>query len=163
MTERKTLYLVRHAKSDWPRAGLTDFDRPLNSRGLRDAPEMGRRMKQRGVSPEVIVCSPAKRTIQTLELLDFGVEHIVFEERIYSASIGAMLDIIHSLDDGCRSAMLVGHNPTMTQLVGWLSGANIGDMPTCAVATIELGSGQWKDVGTCAAQLLNFDYPRKMG
>jgi phosphohistidine phosphatase len=113
--------------------------------------------------PETIACSPAKRAVQTLELLDLGVEHIVFEERIYSASIGAMLDIVQSLDDGCRSAMLVGHNPTMTQLVGWLSGANIGNMPTCSVATIELASKHWKDAGTCAAQLLDFDYPRKMG
>ena len=163
MANGKILYLVRHAKSSWSNANLADFDRPLNNRGLRDAPEMGNRIKTRNTLPEIIACSPAKRATQTLEHLDLGIEHVVFEERIYGSSIGALLDVIHSLDDHLGSAMLIGHNPAMSLLAGWLSGVHIDNMPTCAVATIELDTGHWKDAGTCPAKLLDFDYPKKTG
>ena len=163
MSNCKILYLVRHAKSSWSDASLTDFDRPLNHRGLHDAPEMGQRMKKRNALPEIIVCSPAKRAVQTLELFDLGVEHIVFEGQIYNSSIGGMLDIIRALDDHYHSAMLVGHNPTMTQLAGWLSGVHIDNMPTCAIATLELSTQHWKNAGSYAAQLLDLDYPGKKG
>jgi phosphohistidine phosphatase len=155
----KTLYLVRHAKSDW-HAGKSDFDRPLNKRGRRDAPEMGRRLKDRGQRPDVIVCSPAKRALQTFELLDLGVE-AVFDESIYEASTGDLLDIVQAIDNRHGSAMLIGHNPSMTWLAGLLSGVRIDGMPTCSVATIELDSCRWEQAGACAATLVSLDYPKK--
>lgn len=156
----KTLYLVRHAKSDW-HSGETDFERTLNKRGLRDAQEMGQRLKNSGSLPERILCSPAKRAVQTLERLDLGIETIAFKENIYEASTGDLLNLVQSVDDSCNAAMLIGHNPAMTWLATMLSGVGIQGMPPCSVITIQLDSNHWKSAGACPAELLNFDHPLK--
>ncbi|MDF7826642.1 histidine phosphatase family protein [Pontiellaceae bacterium B12227] len=156
----KTLYLVRHAKSDW-NTGESDFERPLNKRGQRDAPEMGQRIKDAGSLPEQILCSPARRAVQTLESLDLGIKAVLFKEKIYEASTGDLLDLVQSLDDSCGSAMLIGHNPAMTWLATLLSGVRIEGMPTCSILTIRLDSDHWKSAGACPATLLHFDYPKK--
>ncbi len=161
MTDGKTLYLARHAESSWSGTDLSDVDRSLNERGFRDAPEMGRRLKARGPLPEIILCSPAKRAMQTLEKLDLGIENVVFDEGLYEASTGGLLDIIQSLENRCGSAMLIGHNPAMTWLASRLSGTRIDSMPTCAIATIKLASTHWGKAGSCTATLQNFDYPEK--
>ena len=88
MGDHKILYLVRHAKSSWSAADLSDFDRPLNKQGLHDAPEMGQRLKARGSLPGIIRCSPAKRAMMTLESMNMGIEPVVFDEHIYGASTG---------------------------------------------------------------------------
>ncbi len=161
----KHLYLVRHAKSSWTDMSLSDFDRPLNTRGLRDAPEMGRRLKVKGISPDTIVCSPARRTRQTLELIlaELGgtMDAVLFDENIYEASAEALLQILQSLPDDCSSAMLVGHNPSIGWLAQELSDSRIDRMPTCAIAAIELETGRWNEISTCAARLIDFDYPKK--
>lgn len=157
----KTLYLMRHAKSNWSAAGLSDFDRPLNEQGFRDAPEMGQRLKARGALPGIILCSPAKRAQQTLECMGLGIENVVFDERIYDASMGELLDIVQTLGNQYDSAMLVGHNPAMTWLINQLSGAGIHNMPTCAMAVIELDSSHWAKAGSCPTVLLDFDYPKE--
>jgi phosphohistidine phosphatase len=161
MNETKTLYLMRHAKSSWSAADLNDFDRPLNSRGLRDAPEMGRRLTDRGVRPGIILCSPAKRAVQTLEELNLDCGHIQYEECIYAASDRELLTLIRALSDRYRSAMLIGHNPSMSLLAGALSGAQIHNMSTCAVAAIRLEESLWARAGTGTGVLLDMDYPKK--
>jgi phosphohistidine phosphatase len=162
----KTLYLMRHAKSSWGDMTLGDFDRPLNERGQRDAPEMGRRLKKRDVKPEIILCSPARRTHQTVERLirELGgtMKAVQFDDRIYEADPETLLELIRSLPDTCSSAMLIGHNPSMGWLVNHLSDVRIEKMPTCAVATLELPSPNWKNTGTETARLLEFDYPKRM-
>lgn len=160
MSDHKTLYLVRHAKSSWSAADLSDFDRPLNKRGLRDAPEMGQRLKARGARPGIILCSPAKRAMMTLENMNLGVDHVVFDEHIYGASTGELLEIVHTLSNQHSSAMLIGHNPAMTWLATRLSGVQINNMPTCAIATISLDSDNWSKAGSCPAELLDFDFPK---
>ena len=161
MNKPKTLYLVRHAKSSWSAADLNDFDRPLNTRGLRDAPEMGRRLTARGVRPGIILCSPAKRAVQTLEQLNLDCGHVEYEERMYAASDRELLSLIRALNDRYRSAMLIGHNPAMSVLAGALSGAQIHSMPTCAVAAIRLDESLWARAGTGPGVLLDMDYPKK--
>ncbi|VGO19823.1 SixA phosphatase family protein [Pontiella sulfatireligans] len=160
MTDGKPLYLVRHAKSDW-HTGVDDFDRPLNKRGRRDAPEMGRRLKMRGVEPDIMVCSPAKRALETLELLNVPAQTLVYDETIYEASLSTLLEIVQSLDDGFDSAMLVGHNPGMSWLASQLSGVRIKNMPTCSIAAIRLDTHRWKAAGVCPGELADFDYPKK--
>lgn len=161
----KTLYLVRHAKSGWIDFGHSDFDRTLNQHGLHDAPEMGQRLKKRGVNPEIILCSPARRARQTAELLikEFGgtMDVVQFDDRIYEASIDALLDLIRDLPDTCASAMLIGHNPSIGCLAHQLSDVGIEQMPTCAIATLELPSSNWEDIGEEAARLLDFDHPKR--
>jgi phosphohistidine phosphatase len=161
----KTLYLMRHAKSSWADMSLGDFDRPLNQRGQRDAPEMGRRLKNRGVKPDIILCSPAQRARQTAGLLirelEGDMDDIQFDERIYEASLDTLLNLIRSLPEGCTSVMVIGHNPSMGWLANQLSGFQIEKMPTCAVAAFELASFSWRDMGAENARLLDFDYPGK--
>jgi len=161
MTDGKTLYLMRHAESSWSGTDLSDFVRPLNERGCHDAPEMGRRLKARRAVPEIVLCSPAKRAMQTLENLNLGIENVVFDERIYAASKGELLGIIQSLENRYGSAMLIGHNPAMAWLISQLSGTRIDSMPACAVATIELASTHWGKAGSCTTALQDFDYPEK--
>jgi phosphohistidine phosphatase len=161
----KTLYLVRHAKSGWMSMHHGDFDRTLNQRGLHEAREMGQRLKKRGASPEIILCSPAKRARQTAELLiqEFGdpMDIVQFDDRIYEASVDTLLDLIRSLPDTCASAMLIGHNPSIGGLANQLSDVGIEQMPTCAIATLELPSSNWKHTGKEAARLLDFDHPNR--
>ena len=161
MKAAKTLYLVRHAKSSWSHPDLSDFDRPLNKRGLHDAPEMGRRLKARHTIPELIICSPAQRAIATLEHMKLGVEEVVFDECVYGASPAELLNIIQSIRNRYPSAMLIGHNPAITLLAGRLSGRPIENMPTCSIVTIGLDSDLWSKAGACTAKLLDFDYPKK--
>lgn len=164
MNEEKTLYLVRHAKSDWNHPDLSDFERPLNPRGLRDAPAMGLRLKKLGVSPAVMVSSPARRAQQTTQLirqaLDFPVDRVVFNENIYEASVQTLLNIIQQLDDSVSSAMLIGHNPAMSELIRKLTGS-YAEMPTLGVATLRISSPEWSKTGSCPAVLEDFTYPKK--
>jgi phosphohistidine phosphatase len=163
----KTLYLVRHAKSSWVNPSYSDFDRPLNDRGQRDAPEMGRRMKRAARFPEIIICSPARRAVETLDLLnaELGVSTnaIFMQKRIYEASTETLLDIVRSIDDAHDSAMLVGHNPAMTWLASQLADTHIQNLPTCSIVTLRLNSNQWNDAGIAATELLNLDYPKNEG
>lgn len=161
MANGKILYLMRHAKSNWSGSDLSDFDRTLNARGFRDAPAIGQRLKARGVLPEIILCSPAKRAMQTLENMDLGIDNVVFDERIYEASMGELLNIIQSLENRYGSAMLIGHNPAMTWLANQLSGARVRSMSTCTIATIELDSTHWGNAASCPVKLMNYDSPDK--
>ncbi|MDH3981560.1 MAG: histidine phosphatase family protein [Kiritimatiellaceae bacterium] len=155
----KTLYLVRHAKSSWAENEQPDFERPLNHRGLRDAQKMGQRLKEQNAWPEIIVCSPATRAVQTLENLNLEIENVVFNKTVYEAEAVTLLTLIQSLDDQYESAMLIGHNPAITGLAGTLSGTRIENMPACAIATIQLTFNHWKKTGIRPAKLLNIDCP----
>jgi len=161
----KTLYLMRHAKSSWVNPSYTDFDRPLNERGQHDAPEMGRRLKEKGIRPDIVICSPARRAVETLDLVnaELGVPEnsIYMQKRIYEASTETLLELIQSQKDTYDSAMVVGHNPSMTWLAEGLTEATIQNLPTCSVVTISLDSNQWNKAGNCPAELLNLDYPKK--
>ncbi len=141
----KTLYILRHAKSSWDDHSLADFERPLNSRGLKAAPFVGSLMKERGFSPTAIVSSPAMRAKQTAELVReaTGIENdIVFNEHIYEASVGTLVSIISDLDNEVVFAMLVGHNPGAEGLVYYLTG-EVAPMPTAALVVIELNIDSW--------------------
>ncbi|WP_157006957.1 SixA phosphatase family protein [Agromyces laixinhei] len=145
----KTLVLMRHAKSSWDSPGLADHDRPLNERGREDAPRMGRRLMERGIEPAVIITSTAERARSTAALVagELGIptERIVADERLYAASVDTMLRVIRSLDDRLECAMLVGHNPEMTDLATRFS-RTIEAMPTAAIAVFSLEAASWADV-----------------
>jgi phosphohistidine phosphatase len=165
MPESKTLYLVRHAESNGPSSGQRDFDRILNRCGEHDAQELGRRLKIRGIQPDVIISSPARRAIQTSEFIvtELGIptDSIVFDETIYDASVASLIEIIQRLNDLHKSAMLIGHNPSISWLINQLTGQHIANAPTGSIATILISSTHWSDVRTIPAALLDFDYPKK--
>lgn len=143
----KTLFLLRHAKSSWDDPQLADYERPLNNRGRRAAPFMGKLMKEKGLVPDVILSSTAKRAWQTTELLkqaaDFKSE-ILFDERIYEASPGSLQQVVSEIGDH-NSAMLVGHNPGIEGFIRRLTNG-VEPMPTAALAVLDLSIDSWNQI-----------------
>ena len=164
-TTPKTLILVRHGKSSWADSDLTDHDRPLNKRGIEDAPRMARRLVKRGDLPEVIVTSSALRALETAKAfaskLEIETGAVLVEPKIYGAGVDQLIELIHGFDDAVRGVLLVGHNPTLTELSHRLTGEELGDLPTCAVVTLRVGSGSWRSVGRTRVDLVDLDYPKK--
>ena len=160
----KTLYLVRHAKSSWDNANQSDHDRPLNQRGERDAPRMGKRLRKRGDQPEVIISSSAVRALTTASILatalDYPTSDISIEERLYGAEPEDVLSIIGNLDDGIHCAMLVGHNPTFTALINALGRCDLDNVPTCGMAVLTFPIDSWKNMTTTQGTLVAFDFPK---
>ena len=145
----KELFLFRHAKSSWDDPTISDHDRPLNERGYRNAPEMGRRLSDRGVSPDVLISSTALRACTTAEIMagsiNFPKDQIVFDRTLYHASATELQEYIGGLDDSHFSVMLFGHNPGMTSLVSHLYGLALDNLPTCGVVYLKFSAESWAD------------------
>ena len=160
----KTLVLVRHAKSSWDDPTLADHDRPLNDRGRHDAPMMGRRLHERGFVADVILTSTATRAQATAEAiaseLGYDLNEIVTMPSLYRASPATMLATVAALDDAQGSAMLVAHDPGMSELATHLS-ADIERMPTCAVAEFTFDVATWREVPGAWPDTARFDSPRR--
>ena len=158
----KTLFLLRHAKSSWKEAELSDFDRPLNERGRRAAPFMGRLLRERGFAPELIISSTAKRARKTARLLTEGAQYevpVIFDDRIYEASSSTLLYVAGGVDNAISSLMLIGHNPGMEGAIRVLTG-QIEPMPTTAVAIIDLDIENWKEIAADHGSLKAIFRPR---
>jgi phosphohistidine phosphatase len=143
----KTLLLLRHAKSSWKDSALKDFDRPLNKRGLKAAPLIGKAMRKRKLQPDLIVSSTATRASQTTELvIEAGAltGELRYDERIYEASTVRLFEIICGIDKPVNSVMLVGHNPGFEELVAVLTDEN-SRMKTATLAVIELKVDDWNE------------------
>ena len=160
----KTLLLVRHAKSSWDVAGLDDFERPLNERGKKDAPEMAKRVKERNIRPDIFLSSSAKRAYKTAKLFakEFGVakSEIVLEKKLYGASITAFLEVVSQIDDKHESVILFSHNPGITEFANTLTNVHIDDMPTCSVFAVQSDAGKWSEFLKSDKLFLFFDYPK---
>ena len=143
---------------------MPDKDRPLNDRGKRDAPKMGKRLAKRDVRPELILSSPAMRALTTAEMiakkLDYKLKEIVVDDRLYPGDADEMLTIIHRLDNELEVVMLFGHNPALTDLAHRFS-SDIVHMPTCAVAKFKFTAKAWSSVGKSKLAKVALDYPRK--
>jgi len=154
--------LLRHAKSDWP--DVPDRDRPLAKRGRRDAPVIGRWLRDHGYLPEAVVCSAARRTQQTWELVARelgGSPSVTFEPRAYAASALTLLYLVRELPAAYRSALLIGHNPGMAELASNLAGLPDGEslrFPTAAVAVLEF-PGDWAGLAPGQARLRDYTTP----
>lgn len=160
----KTLILIRHAKSSWADHDLSDFDRPLNERGLRDTPRMGKRFKEKGITPDKLITSPANRALTTCtlfaETIEFPKQNIKTEERLYHADEEEILDIVQNLKEPDDVVILFGHNPGFTDFVNRLMNIRIDNVPTCGIVACKLPVKQWKDVAWHSGQLLFFDFPK---
>ena len=159
----KTLLLVRHAKAVPDAPPLPDRDRPLDERGLLDAPKMGKRLAQRDLKPDLIVTSPARRALTTAQLIgdEIGADRrdIAIDGRLYASSAGELLAVIRALDTTFDQVMLVGHNPEFTELAHRLSN-QITEMPTCAVAEFGFDIEAWSAVGDVAPSKVRLDEPK---
>lgn len=151
----KTLFLLRHAKSSWDDPDLSDFNRPLNKRGLKAAPKMGAVMRKRKLQPQLILSSPAARAKETTRLISEAAglkTEVRYEQGIYEASVGRLLKIVSQIDESVNTAMLVGHNPGFEELLAGLTSES-QRMPTAALACIELEVEKWSDVSTGSGKL----------
>lgn len=138
---------MRHAKSSWNNSDLADFDRPLNERGLEDAPLMGNVMYENQFQPDLIISSPAKRAKQTAILVRAAAQiekEIQYDEKIYEASSRRLLQIVSEQNDKLESLMLVGHNPGFEELLKNLTG-EFQTMPTATLAVIDLEIDSWSE------------------
>jgi phosphohistidine phosphatase len=160
----KTLTLVRHAKSSWKDTSLADRDRPLNKRGKRDAPEMGRRIAAAGVRPSLIVSSPAVRAWTTAKVIANAIgyprEFLQRDNALYLASADDILDVIVAQDPGFNSLMLVGHNPGFTAFANYLVPGLTNNLPTAGVVSVELDSDDWSLYERPDVKLLLYDFPK---
>lgn len=161
----KTLYLLRHAKSSWDNPDLKDFERPLSERGLRDAPRMGERFVEKGHELQCIISSPAVRAKTTAKLfaeaIGFSADEIASNPELYFAGTGMFLKAASLLDDECSSAMLVGHNPAITDFANLMANADIDNIPTAGLVELRIDLQSWSDIETGMAELIDFDYPKK--
>jgi phosphohistidine phosphatase len=151
----RTLLLLRHAKSSWDDPSLRDFDRPLNKRGLKAAPLIGRFMLKRDVRPGLVISSPAKRAKKTARLVAESAQlpsKPRFDERIYEASAVQLLEVVSEIEDQAEEVMLVGHNPGLEELLLALTG-EVRRMPTAALARIKLDIEKWRDAPEAGGQL----------
>ena len=160
----KILTLVRHAKSSWKDTTLTDRQRPLNSRGERDAPEMGRRIADHGIRPSLILSSPAVRAWTTAKsiaaAMGYPAEFLQREETLYLASLDDLLDIVTAQDNGFNSLMVVGHNPGLTEFANFLVPGLTDNLPTAGVVSVQIDRDDWSLYGQPETELIVHDYPK---
>lgn len=163
----KILYLLRHAKSSWKEPELSDFERPLNRRGKKDAPAMGAFLKAKNIRLELIVSSPAKRAKKTAKkvakAMGYPKEKIYFNREIYEANVADLFGIVHELSDQLSSVMLVGHNPSLNDLANLLLPESpIENIPTAGVVAIAFEVNSWREIEENTGKLIFFEYPKKI-
>ena len=161
----KTLVIVRHGKSSWDEGGLSDHQRPLSKRGLRDAPVMGARLAEWGPPVDRVISSSAVRALTTAELIthEMGLpwDEIQIEDALYHATEEEMIDLINEQDDYLDGLMIFGHNPGMTYLVNDLSNLDLDNLPTCGVVVLQFEVDSWSEIGDEIAINAELDYPKK--
>ena len=160
----KTLLILRHAKSSWKDASLSDHDRPLNKRGKRDAPRVGRLIQQQALVPDLVVSSTAKRARGTAKRVAKACGYtgeIRLTPHFYHAPAGIYIEVLNHLSDDYSRVMVVGHNPGMEELVARL-GRHCA-MPTAALANVSLPIDKWSELdGATKGKLVDVWYPRDL-
>lgn len=160
----KRLTLIRHAKSSWDSPALDDFDRPLNKRGERNAPDMGKRLAKREFLPDLIITSPAKRAYTTARIvareIGYSRNRIQPDERIYMADPTALTKLVRETPEEVDHVALFGHNPGFTQLTNRLGDVRIDNVPTCGVVCLEFDIDSWRAFPGDGGTLLDFDFPK---
>lgn len=160
----KHLILLRHAKSSWADPSLEDFQRLLNKRGLRDAPDMGKRLAAKYPTPGHFASSPAARAWATSEIVahewGFPQEELVAVDEAYEAFTSALIDIVRQFPSTASLAVLAGHNPSITSTINSLADMDIMNVPTCGVGVLRFAVESWTEVGESGAELIDYDFPK---
>ncbi len=162
----KELLIMRHAKSSWNNANLSDHERPLNKRGKRDAPRMGKLLKEEGLTPDLIIASTAERALSTAELTALNCDYereLVVDGRFYGGAPRTFVEILQTVDDANERVMIVAHNPGLEELVEDLTGYD-GRFTTANVAYVQLPIDSWRDLSLeTPGALLNLWRPKEIG
>lgn len=169
----KSLILLRHAKSSWNHPELSDFDRPLNKRGVRAAAVLRVFVEQEALKPDMVLCSAAKRTVETWEAIQPGFTErvpVAFTKDIYEASADELYRALRNVDGSVECLMVIGHNPGMERIAASLCPAGVGGdhvrmeekFPTGAMAFIELDVKSWSDLVPGCGALTRFVTPKEL-
>ena len=163
---KRTLVMIRHAKSSWANPLQSDFDRPLNERGKKEAPEMGEWLKEKGILPDLIICSTAKRTRQTAKrianIIGYKTEQIVWEEKLYHCIPSVFEELLYEISDSVKTVFIIAHNPGISEFVNLLSpGFSIENMPTCGVVGATFEAKEWNMFPLSEREIIFFEYPGK--
>lgn len=161
----KQLILVRHAKSSWDNARLSDMERPLNKRGKRDAPMMGRLLAEKGENPELVISSPAKRALSTAKRiadeLGYDRSSVKINNSLYMADNDDFCSVIGDVNDKVSCLMMFSHNYGITDFANRITGENISNIPTCGIIKAELDIDSWTEIINTKGKLIYFEYPKK--
>ncbi len=161
----KNLLLIRHAKSSWENPDLEDFERPLNERGLSDAPLMAEILKNHSVTIDKIFSSSAKRARMTVDIIanQLGIPENIIEytDELYNANRRDLTNFLKRIDNDYKNIAIVGHNPGLTDLAHYLLYDFDYDLPTCALVLIKLDIKNWSDLKSGTGDLIFFEYPKK--
>lgn len=168
----RTLLLLRHAKSDWDDERQADHERPLAPRGVRAARRMGAHLAESGVAPDLVLCSTARRAVETWRLAaaELGGDcALELDAELYLAAPARILERVHRVPDRCRTLLVVGHNPGFQELALQLAGgqrtaagARIGKFPTAALARFALPRGSWRELAPGRTRLEAFVRPSEL-
>jgi phosphohistidine phosphatase len=163
----KTLILIRHAKSSWDDAGLSDFERPLNDRGKKDAPAMAERLYERGIKVDAFISSPARRARKTAEHFAKRYkkekEELVLKTELYLAGEENFSDVISKLDDDFDCVAVFSHNPGITDFANSLTDdIRIDNIPTCGIFSVSIEAKKWSKFKEAKKKFLFFDYPKAL-
>lgn len=160
----KNLLLIRHAKSSWNNFNLADFERPLNKRGEKNAPEMAKRLISKNIIPQQLVSSPALRAISTAKLfasnLQINQSEIIQINEIYDANFESLLKIINNFDNSFGITALFGHNPSLSNLAKYLCTEANYDLATCGIILLRFPFDNWEMISHNTAELIFYDFPK---
>ena len=163
--EVREVCFVRHAKSNWDHPGLKDFDRPLDERGLKDAPMMAREMSKLHLVPDLIVTSGAKRARKTAEFFkkefDLSDDQFMVTDDLYEASADEVYEVLRAVPDSARFVYVFGHNPTFTWVANSISGVHIDNVPTCGIVHAQVMIDRWNKFKPEHAGFIGFHYPKQ--
>jgi phosphohistidine phosphatase len=153
------MYVLRHAKSSWDDAALSDYDRPLATRGVRDGKRLARHFAEAGIRPDVVLCSSARRAQQTLAFIasSLGAPSVRMLDELYGADVADVIALIQDLDDKVTSVLVIGHNPCLAEL------AQADEkFPTGALATLRWEAERWEDVRPGEAEVVGLVTPKDL-
>lgn len=166
LQQYKTLLLVRHAKSDWGNLSLSDFDRPLNERGLRDAPRMAQHLIEKGIAIDAFIASPAKRAKKTAQIFAQAYQrdkdNIIYHTALYLAPPTVFFDVISETDNQYNSIAVFSHNNGLTDFANLLTPTRIDELPTCGVFAVSVATDNWADFLHADKHFLFCDYPKSI-
>jgi phosphohistidine phosphatase len=161
----KQLIILRHAKSSWENAALTDFDRTLNQRGIADVTTMAQRLQERKIAIDVFIASTARRARTTAELFIQAMQEatptLLLSEKLYQASAATLLQAVKAINDQYQTAAIVAHNPGITNFVNALTtNLQTDNMPTCGMFGINITTTHWREFEAAEKTFLFYDYPK---
>ena len=160
----KELLIIRHAKSSWDDSSLNDFDRPLNTRGLQDAPEMAKRLAERNIQLDLLLTSDAKRAFATCMFFAnvFPRAAVKTEHKLYAALPKTIYTEIENIADEYNSVAVFSHNTGITDFVNELTFVRVDIMPTCGIYALRIDTDSWKNFRKAEKIFSFFDYPKNI-